>query len=208
MLLADEFFFVALDDRTGRPRLSPKVFGLGLAAALLAELMLEQRITIEQDQVRVLSRVPPADTLTGSVLYQLVREPRDHPVGEWLVFLARHSAAQVADRLRHAGYIRPEQSRWRRRGAMVFSPVDINEAAGPVSRLATMLGRDEPMTWQDWALCGLAWATDLDGRLTWTGGAPARRYLVHIVAHLTPSLHALVAHLRAAVGAAAVTGRT
>lgn len=207
-MLADEFFLIALDDRTGRPRLSPRVFRLGLAGALLAELVLEDRITVDGDRVRVLSRRPPADTLAATVLHQVVREIEDHPVREWLVFLAHHSAEQVADRLRRAGYIRAEQSRRRRRRPMIYPPTDPNAAYGPTARLATKLARDEPMTWPEAVLCGLVVATGLDGYLLYAADSAAHDYLRHILEHLTPALHALVWHLHAAVGDAVLTGRT
>ncbi|MGH3736189.1 MAG: GPP34 family phosphoprotein, partial [Micromonosporaceae bacterium] len=60
MLLADDYFFLAVNDRTGRPKLAPKVFALGLAGALLGELILGERITIEGDRLRVVDRHPPA----------------------------------------------------------------------------------------------------------------------------------------------------
>jgi hypothetical protein len=78
----------------------------------------------------------------------------------------------------------------------------------PTARLAIALDRGRQVTWPDAALCGLAVATGLDTHLLYTGEVAARDYLNHIVAHLTPSLHALVWHLHAAVGDAVLTGRT
>ena len=45
-MLADQYFLIAHEDRTGRSRLHPRATGLGLAAALLGELMLEGRLRI------------------------------------------------------------------------------------------------------------------------------------------------------------------
>jgi hypothetical protein len=212
LALADQFFFIALDDRTGRPHLSAKVLGLGLAGALLGELILEERITVEADEggrVRVLSRLPPADPLAASVLRHLVMEVEDHPVRDWLMFLARDSAEQVAERLRRAGHIAQAPRRlWRRAASGIYPPTDSNYAYGPTARLATRLDRAEPVSWQEAVLCGLVIATGLDGYLLYAAGPDARRYLRHIVEHLTPSLHALVWHLHAAVGDAVLTGRT
>lgn len=208
MLLADEFFFVALDDRTGRPRLSPKVFGLGLAGALLGELLLAERITVEGDHVRVVNRHPPADALTHTILDHLLAERAEHPARSWLVFLARRSAEQVADRLWRAGLIRQEQSRRLWRSEPIYPPTDVNTAYSPTARLAHGLSRGRQMTWPDAALCGLAVATGLDDHLLYTSDRAARDYLRHIIDHLTPALHALVWHLHAAVGDAVLTGRT
>ena len=49
MLLADDFFLIAHDDRDGRSRLSQRAVEFGLAGAMLGELVLEQRIVCEGD---------------------------------------------------------------------------------------------------------------------------------------------------------------
>jgi len=59
MLLADDFFLIAHDDRDGRARLSPKSVELGLAGALIGELVLEQRVFVEGPRLRLISREPP-----------------------------------------------------------------------------------------------------------------------------------------------------
>lgn len=208
MLVASDYFFLALDDRTGRSRLSPKVFGLGLAGALLAELVLAERITIEGDRLRVVNRQPPADGLSHTILDHLLAESAAHPVRSWLVFLAQRSTEQVADRLWRAGHIRIETTRRLLNKETIYPPTDVNTAYWPTARLSNALGRGGQITWPDRALCGLAVATGLRSQLIYTGGTPAREYLDHIVAHLTPSLYALVWHLDAAVGDAVLTGRT
>ncbi|HEY8471106.1 MAG TPA: GPP34 family phosphoprotein [Natronosporangium sp.] len=205
--LADMFFFVALDDRSGRLRLPPKVAGLGLAGGLLGELILDERITVAGDRVRVVSRLPLSDQLATTVLLQLTKEITDHPVRNWLAFFARRSTEEVAGRLRAAGHIEERRSRWRSK-TPVYPPTDPNFAFAPTARLATKLRAGEPMTWVDAALCGLVAATGLDQHVLANSGAEARDYLRHILEHLTPALHALVWHLHAAVGDAVLTFRT
>jgi sirohydrochlorin ferrochelatase len=175
---------------------------------LLGELILEERITVEGDRLRVLNRRPPADALAHTILDHLLAEGTDHPVRTWLVFLARSSMEQVADRLWRAGHIRREQSRRLWRSELIYPPTDANTAYWPVARLASKLGQGRQMTWPEATLCGLAVATGLDGHLLYTSDPTARDYLRHIIEHLTPALHALVWHLHAAVGDAVLTGRT
>lgn len=208
MLLADEFFFLALDDRTGRLLLSPRVLGLGLAGALLSELVLERKVVVTGERMQVVDRQPTADALANRVLDQLIVE-QEHPVRSWLVFLAQDAREQVADRLWRGGYIRREQPRrlWRR-AEPIYPPTDANTAYWPTARLANKLGRRRPVNWPEAALCGLVAATGLDGHVLYTADSAARGYLNHIVEHLSPSLHALVWHLHAAVGDAVLTGRT
>lgn len=208
MLLADEFFLVALDDRTGRLRLSPNVFGLGLAGALLGELVLEERITVDGDRLQVRNRRPTTDALTHTILDHLLAEATVHPLRTWLVFLARRSREQVAERLWRAGHIRRERSRRLWHTELIYPPTDVNTAYQPTARLSNALSRGYQFTWPDAALAGLVLATGLDGHLLYTSDPAGRDYLRHIVEHLTPSLHGLVWHLHAAVGDAVLTGRT
>lgn len=76
LLLADEFFCISHDDRTGRPRRSPRVVALGLAAGLLGELMLFGWITINDGAVRVIRRDPPPDALAHTTLASLLAQPQ------------------------------------------------------------------------------------------------------------------------------------
>lgn len=208
MLLGNDFFFVALDDRTGRPRLSAKVFGLGLAGALLGELILDGRITVAADRVQVVDRRPPVDALAHTILDHLAAEPEAHPARTWLVFLARTAREQVAERLWRAGLIRREQSRRMWRTEIIYPPTDTNTAYAPTARLANNLGHGRQLTWPEAALAGLVVATGLEGHVLFTTDPAARDYLRHIVSHLTPDLHELTWHLHAAVGDAVLTGRT
>lgn len=208
MWLADEFFLIALDDRTGRPRLSSKVFGLGLAGALLGELILDRRITVEEGQVLVVDHRPPADALAHTVLDQILSEVSPYGVRSWLVFLARNATERVADRLSRAGHIRREQSRRMFRRETVYPPTDMNAAHLPLARLATSLRNGRQVSWTDAVLLGLVMATGLDDLLLFADDDAAREYLTHLVEHLTPPLYVLVWHLHAAVGDAVLTGRT
>ena len=57
--MADQYFLIAHEDRTGRSRLHPRATGLGLAAGLLGELMLEGRVRIIEGVLLFVSRQPP-----------------------------------------------------------------------------------------------------------------------------------------------------
>jgi hypothetical protein len=94
--LADDLYLIAHHDRTGRLLLSPRAAGLGLAGALLAELMLAGAIQITAGTVTA-GPCPPGDALAAGVLGQVAAEQR-HPAQEWLAFLARTAPAKVAGR--------------------------------------------------------------------------------------------------------------
>ncbi len=71
-LLADDMFRVIHEDRDGGRLLHPDVAALGLAAALLGELLLAGRVTFRAGQVIVLDLRPPLDALAHTVLDQSV----------------------------------------------------------------------------------------------------------------------------------------
>src|SRR5207245_2542451 len=53
-LVADDLYLMAHGDRTGRPRLQPRPLGIGLAGALLTELMLAGWIGLRRDSAVVI----------------------------------------------------------------------------------------------------------------------------------------------------------
>jgi hypothetical protein len=73
--LADDLYLLAHHEITGKLHLQPRAAGLGLAGALLAELMLSGKIYFQADQIMVADRSPPEDGLARSVLGLLVSEP-------------------------------------------------------------------------------------------------------------------------------------
>ena len=62
-MLADQFFLIAHEDRTGKSRLHPRATGLGLAAALLGELVMQGRIRAVEGELFVVNPEPPGDAL-------------------------------------------------------------------------------------------------------------------------------------------------
>lgn len=103
--LADELLLLAHHELTGRPRLRRAALGRGLAAGLIAELMLTAHVTL-QDYTLVAagSLSPPADVLAHSVLDHLHRELSPLPLPAWLEFLAWDASTNIGGRLARAGH--------------------------------------------------------------------------------------------------------
>ena len=89
MLVADEFYFVSHDEANGKPLLHIRIAGLGLAAALLGELILDGHINVSEGNLAVVNPRPPEDALEHIVLDQLLSEPQHREVGIWLAFLGK-----------------------------------------------------------------------------------------------------------------------
>jgi hypothetical protein len=206
LLLADDFFFAAHDDVNGKVRLSDRAAGIGLAAALLGELILFRKITLERDEVVVIDRRKVHDALVNGVLEEIIREPETRPVRDWLRYLGRNSYDWVAQRMMREGLVRiGETKRFRRKSG--YRPVDLNSAAWPIVRVAQKLARQEPIVLPDIVLAGLLAATGLDRYLRAEAINDIYVYLEHLISRLPRPLRVLVAETEAAIGDAVLHHR-
>ncbi|MFI6079087.1 GPP34 family phosphoprotein [Actinoplanes sp. NPDC051343] len=158
-LVADDLWRIAHEDRKGARRADSRVIGLGLAGALLSELILTGqvdlttgRVCLPEQVLAALSR-PAAvsarqqfgsasivpDRIADELLTLIFDEPEPLPVEKWLEYLTPRAAGHVARRLLDARHVTKE-STWRglHREA-VYRPVDDNAAAWPAARLLTPL---------------------------------------------------------------------
>ncbi|MEV4515601.1 GPP34 family phosphoprotein [Dactylosporangium sp. NPDC049525] len=209
MLLADEFFCVAHDDRTGRSRLNPRVLGLGLAGALLGELVLFGRIVIDDGEVCVVRHGPPADPLAHETLMQVLAQPQHREVRTWLAYLAETAPDAVGRRLARAGVWRRVERRRFGRVRVSWLPVDVNVVAWRPIRLAGLLISRDPIGVPDVMLAGLVAVTGLTGAVLWQpeGRELGTARLSAEVARLDRSLFHLLAFVEAAVGDAVLAPR-
>src|SRR5437764_3487944 len=83
-VLADQYYLIAHEDRTGRSRLHPRATGLGLAACLVGELMLQERVRVCGGELAVVNRRPPGDLLAHNILDLLVVQPQHRDLRIWL----------------------------------------------------------------------------------------------------------------------------
>jgi len=114
--VADDLYLIAHHEITGRPYLSPRCVGIALAGGLLAELMDADTPAVRLDRGCVLPvyrhnrRLAAAygrldDLVPGHVLDLITAESEPWPVRDWLLFLGKTSAAEVAGRLERSGYL-------------------------------------------------------------------------------------------------------
>lgn len=208
IVLADEFFLLAHHDVDGRPRLHSRAVGLGLAAALVGELLSGRQVEIRDGGLVVVDRRPPADAVSHAVLDTLLWESQRHTVRVWLAFLSAQAPTQVADRLVRAGQLRVVTAR-RFLGPAIttYRPADMNKAAWPWASLSTRLRDGTPLDYPGACLAGLVLATGLD-RWLLDGAAPAAgAYLRTVATGLWPPMRELLTYTEAAVGAAVMTHR-
>ena len=204
--LADDLYLLAHHEITGKPHLQPRAAGLGLAGALLAELTLSGKIYLQADQIMVADRSPPGDGLARSVLGLLVSEPEQHAPRDWLLFLARTAAEDVALRLEQSGYLTRISSRRPWRGQR-WIPVDADCAFAPFLRAKSALDSSKPITAQNAALAGLAAACGLGRQMALYLPPKAHHRLQEAAQQLHPSLRDLITQTQAAVDSALLSHR-
>jgi hypothetical protein len=203
--LADDLYLLAHHEATGRPHLQPRAAGLGLAGALLAELMLDGSIGLRAGQVVAAYHGAPHDEVARSVL-SLVAEEREHPARDWLLFLARTAPQDVADRLERSGYLTRVTSR-RPLRSRPWVPADPQFAFAPLLRVKAALDPAGPATAQNLTLAGLALACGLGRQLALYLPDGCQRRIQEATSQLHPGLQNLIAHTQAAVDSALLSHR-
>lgn len=211
-MLADQFFLISHEDRTGRSRLHPRATGLGLAAALVGELILSGRVRAFDGELYVVSREPPRDSLAHNVLDLLVAQPQHREIRTWLAFLAQDAEDRVGERLLRAGVVEPVVRRKLTGTRTHYMPVNSdqrNVVAWAAVRLADLLVHRREMNLTDQALAGLVMATGLTRYVLWdlTSQRSGLEQLSMVVSFLPDDLRELVEYTEAAVGSVLAAGR-
>jgi hypothetical protein len=211
-LLADQFYLIAHEDRTGRSRLHPRATGLGLAAGLIGELMLLGRVRVHAGELSVVSREPPGDALAHNVLDLLIVQRQHRELRTWLLFLAQDAVVHVGERLLRAGVVEPVTHRRLRGTQTLYMPMNSdqrNAAAWAPARLANILVQGRAMDIADRLLAGLVLATGLTRYVLWDFPVhrPGVTHLYTVVEHLPAELRELVEHTEACVGSVLAAGR-
>jgi hypothetical protein len=204
--VADDLYLMAHHDLTGKPLLQPRPLGLGLAGGLLAELMLGGSIGLRYDGAMLAGRSWPADDLARRVRDQIAAELVPRPLTEWLAYLARTAAPDVAARLERAGYLSRVRDwvPWRP-GRPI--PADPDWAFGPLLRVRSALDRSRRFDPREAVLTGLAVACGLRYRLD-QYTAPAGRSIEEATGYLGAGPRELIARTQAAVDSALLSHRT
>jgi Golgi phosphoprotein 3 (GPP34) len=200
LLLADEFFFIAHDENNGKLRLHRRAAGLGLAGALLAELLLTGNVHAGSGVLVVIDETPPEDFLSYQVLRQLSSETRHQSIRTWLAYLSQGALDRVGIRLVRNQRAEARKTRRPWGTTVRYIPFDSQLAAWPAARLNLRVTRAEPLSIADATLAGLVVASGLAKHVWWEATAVTNHNLVAAVASLPMALREIVAQTEAAVG--------
>ena len=207
--LADDLFLTAHDTVKGKSLLTPATLGLGLAAALLGELVLWRRLDIADAKIVLIDDRPTGDPAATAVLDQLLREGHHRAVRDWISFLATGIAIDLVERrLSRAALVQRQEKRGLLSSKVYFVPTDSMVAGWPATRVRTLIGRGEMLDVPDLVLAGLILATGLDQHVFVTLDTRGRGLLFDQLRRRLPAmLQELVGHTEAAVGDAVMARR-
>jgi hypothetical protein len=214
--VADDLYLIAHHEVSGRPYLSSRSAGIGLAGSLLAELMAAQTPAVTLDRGYLIPRyrkngapvaryARPDDLVAGHVLDLIVAESASRPVRDWLLFLGKTAAADVAGRLEHAGFLTRAAGRipWR---ASPLVPVEGDWSQCALLRAQAALDGTRTLTLYSALLTGLTVACGLGFRFADLSKAPTRG-AEEAVGMLPRPLKELIAHVQMAADAAVLAAR-
>lgn len=208
-MLADDFWRLAHSD-TGACRLNPRGLAYGTAAALIGELIISKHLNLADGKLALALANPPTDATSHTVLDEISAEINyGHPLRTWLDFFGLSAPGRIAARLERFGHVKAERKS-RLRGGVIYVPTHAMSWETPRAGLATGLRYRRPMTYEQWNLAAMAWATGLCGGISGIlDGAPpeAWRYLQHIADEVEPPIRELVHATRSAISDAALRGR-
>jgi Golgi phosphoprotein 3 (GPP34) len=104
--LADEFFLVNHDHRTGKPAIRRDLLGAGLVTALLAELIIDGRLAMDDGRVTVLDCSSHGDQATDFMVSSIAAQQATYPVRTWTENLDDTAYELTARRLIECGTVR------------------------------------------------------------------------------------------------------
>lgn len=203
--LVDDLYFVLHDNVTGHPLLHSRLTALALAGAILGELMLAERVALDDtanpERLYATVRDIDGDPLTRGVLGHIIAEPY-HPVGTWLQFFARTIYSDVTARMIAAKLLKPPVKHLFKQ--QPAAPVDMNRAAWPLARLNLAVQRRKPPEAGDCVLLGLLAAAGCAQRVL---SEYDPRFAAAATATLSAPLRKLIAQTKVAVGQAVISRR-
>jgi Golgi phosphoprotein 3 GPP34 len=206
--LADELFLIGHDQYTGKARVSDSVLDTGLAGAILGELVLANRILVDEDtQVIVNDQRSSGDRVTDTALREMLKQRVVHAVRAWVEYLRDSARELIAPRLLNSGLLEQVSSRGMLKQVVRYPARDRINALTPEVRLRYMMGHPTDLDERTAVLGCLVRAAGLDFVL---GGAPGREVregLEQMSMFLKPTLRALIVGVDAAIAQLALRGR-
>ena len=109
LTLVEEIVLLSLNDETGAHLpLPPSALGYGLAGAILSDLIMAERIAVDEGSVRILNSQTTNNPLLDPWLQRIVDEPYVHSIHYWISAISsekRNIESSVLDHLIERGIL-------------------------------------------------------------------------------------------------------
>ena len=140
--LAADFFLIAHDEFSGKPRISALLLACGLAGAQLAELVTDGRIIVESGRLLATDAGGDDNDEVGAYMVETIQQQSStHSVRVWVETFAEMLPELIARQLVGEGVVRREEGgrQLMRRRPDRYPATDLLAAARPRLRLEHML---------------------------------------------------------------------
>jgi hypothetical protein len=160
--LCECLYFLGHDPFSGKLRIRRDILDIGLSGAALADLLFDERITLDHGTVVLVSRYATGDTIGDRTLAHIMGETAQHGVRDWVEHLKSGTYDAMVENLTVRELVTPKEKRGMFKLSLHYHPTDLRTASAPRAILRTaMLGKshcDLPTA----TLALLAWAIGLD----------------------------------------------
>ena len=185
--LWDELYLLGHDLESGVPARPTEVLGVGLAGAVLIDLLLHQQVALTDGRISIREYPPRGDVIADTAMTHLRDGSRLPAVPVWLRSLAEDAGIyeRVRANLVAFGVLRRQRRRLR---PDCYPPVDTVWTVRAQARLRSILCGHEPADYHSAALCGLVDAVGLHRVLAIAQPDRKVRHGLRVVAstHLPP----------------------
>ncbi|WP_051793465.1 GPP34 family phosphoprotein [Kibdelosporangium aridum] len=160
--LCESLFFLGHDPFTGKARIRGGLLDIGLSAAILADLLFDERITLDHGSVVLISRYATGEPIADRMLARLLAETEQHGIRDWVEHLADGIFDIVVENLTVRELVTPVEKRGMFKHSLHYQPADLRIASSPRASIrSAMLGTsrcDLPVA----TLALIAWTVGLD----------------------------------------------
>ncbi|MEC3982666.1 GOLPH3/VPS74 family protein [Amycolatopsis sp. H20-H5] len=162
LTLVDSVFLLGHDEFTGKPVLTRTMLGIGLGGAVLCDLLLADRITVERKKIQPISHLPTGMDTADQVLSRIRAERDKHLIRAWVDHLRDDLPEIVTANLLRDGVVSHEIDRVLLRRIHRYPPVDLLTSTSARSHArSAVLGRTRPDP-HSASLALLAWTIGVD----------------------------------------------